>query len=120
MSVMNIHLGSIDQVPLGQGRCFVIGPEEIAVFRTRDGRLCAAENRCPHRQGPLSEGIIGADKVVCPLHGHKFSLTTGQGSEAQDCLKVFKVWENNQNIVIQLDLSPSLFKESQPCAKAAH
>ena len=106
MSMMNIHLGTIEQIPLGQGRCFIVGRQEVAVFRTRDGRIFAVENRCPHRQGPLAEGVIGADTVICPLHGHKFNLMTGQGNEAHECVKVFKAWEHNRNIVIQIDLSP--------------
>ena len=54
-----INLGSVSRIPLGQGRCYVVGAEEIAVFRQRDGRLFATQNRCPHRQGALSEGGMG-------------------------------------------------------------
>ena len=59
ITVTRINLGCVAAIPLGQGRCYVVGGQEIAVFRQRDGQLFAAENRCPHRQGPLSEGIIG-------------------------------------------------------------
>ena len=104
MGMMDFNIGSIDQVPEGQGRCFVLGRQQVAVFRSRDGRIFAVQNNCPHRQGPLSEGIIGSDTVVCPLHGHKFNLMTGKGSEAHECIKVFKVRENNRNIVVQMDL----------------
>jgi nitrite reductase (NADH) small subunit len=64
------NLGSVQKIPLGQGRCYIVEGEEIAVFRQRDGRLFATQNRCPHRQGPLFEGVSGAGKVICPLHGH--------------------------------------------------
>ena len=96
-----INLGSIDQVPMGQGLCFDVLGQEIAVFRSRKGEWFAVENRCPHRQGPLSEGIIGDGKVVCPLHGHKFDLTTGQGSDGHECVKAFKVLEKQGNIVME-------------------
>src|SRR5215813_15110438 len=59
ITLTRINLGSATAIPLGQGRCYVVGGQEIAVFRQRDGRLFATENRCPHRRGPLSEGIVG-------------------------------------------------------------
>ncbi len=100
MEHMRIHLGSVEQIPLGQGRCFKIGFHDVAVFRYRDGRLGATENRCPHRGGPLAEGIIGDGKVVCPLHGHKFDLRTGEGSGAPECVKAFKVFEEKVSEVV--------------------
>lgn len=97
---MLINLGDIDQIPIGQGRCFLFKEEEIAVFRSRGGEIFAIENKCPHRQGPLAEGIIGAGKVICPLHGHKFDLKTGKGSESAECVRIFNVSiENNQLIL---------------------
>jgi nitrite reductase (NADH) small subunit len=89
----SINLGSIEKIPLGQGRCFIVGSEEIAIFRQRDGRFFAVQNRCPHRQGPLAEGVIGGGKVICPLHSHKFNLETGHGSEPDECVKTFSVGE---------------------------
>jgi nitrite reductase (NADH) small subunit len=83
-----VNLGSVSRIPVGQGRCYVIGPDEIAVFRQRDGRLFAVQNRCPHRQGPLSEGVIGEGHVICPLHAHRFNLTSGEGSEPNECVRV--------------------------------
>ena len=105
MANMRINLGSVDQVPLGQGRCFMVGVHEVAIFRSRAGLFFAIENICPHRGGPLSEGIIGDGKVVCPLHGHKFDLASGQGSEAQECVKTFKAFEENKNIVLLFDFA---------------
>ena len=96
-----IFLGSIDQIPVGQGRCFIVDGEEIAVFRARDGRIFAVENRCPHRGGPLAEGVIGDGKVVCPLHGHKFDLTSGRGSEPRECVTVFRVWQENGQMIVE-------------------
>lgn len=96
-----LNLGSIENIPLGQGTCFIIQQEEVAVFRSRDGKLFAIENMCPHRQGPLSGGIMGDGKVVCPLHGHKFDLATGQGSEGHECVKVYKIWEKKGEIFLE-------------------
>jgi len=73
-----VNLGNVNDIPLGQGACYIVKGAEIAVFRARDGKVSAIENRCPHRQGPLSEGVVGNGKVVCPLHGHKFDLASGK------------------------------------------
>ncbi len=86
-----IPIGSLESISPGQGRCFLVNGEEIAVFRQRDGRVFAVQNRCPHRRGPLSEGLVGAGKVICPLHAHRFDLESGKSSEPKECLKTFRV-----------------------------
>jgi nitrite reductase (NADH) small subunit len=97
-----VRLGSVSRIPAGQGRCYVVGSEEIAVFRQRDGRLFATQNRCPHRQGPLSEGVMGGGHVICPLHGHRFNLEGGAGSEGGECLKVYRVTDADGEILLNL------------------
>ena len=93
------NLGSVNKIPLGQGMCFVVCGEEVAVFRQRDGRIFATHNRCPHRQGPLSEGVIGNGSVLCPLHAHKFDLATGKGVE-HECVKTYPVREDSGEIIL--------------------
>jgi len=102
ITVQTVSLGSVSRIPAGQGRCYVIGAEEIAVFRQRDGRLFATQNRCPHRQGPLSEGVMGGGHVICPLHGHRFNLEGGAGSETGECLKVYRVTDADGEILLNL------------------
>jgi nitrite reductase (NADH) small subunit len=101
-----VALGSLEKIPLGQGRCFIVGGEEIAVFRQRDGRLFASQNRCPHRQGPLAEGVIGGGKVICPLHAHKFDLSSGQGGEKGECIRLYAVREVNGQVQVTLGTPP--------------
>jgi nitrite reductase (NADH) small subunit len=72
------NLGPVERIPLGEGRDFQIGEEEIAIFRARDNRVFALQSTCPHRSGPLADGIIGNGIVVCPLHSYKFKLATGR------------------------------------------
>lgn len=54
---------------------------EIGVFRTDDDRVFALNNRCPHKGGPLSQGIVYGDKVACPLHSWKINLVDGKAEE---------------------------------------
>jgi len=103
LTLTRVNLGSTAAIPLGQGRCYIIGGQEIAVFRQRDGRIFACENRCPHRQGPLSEGIVGGGRVICPLHAHQFDLQSGAGSETHECVAVHEIEEADGNIVMRLE-----------------
>ena len=54
---------------------------DIGVFRTEDDRIFAINNTCPHKAGPLSQGIVYGDKVACPLHSWKISLVDGKAEE---------------------------------------
>ena len=98
-----INLGRTIRIPLGQGRCYLVGSDEIAVFRQRDGRIFATKNRCPHQQGPLAEGVLGNGRIACPLHGHQFDLVTGAGSEPAECVRVCSVKEVAGDIVLSLN-----------------
>ncbi len=97
-----INLGSIEKIPLGQGRSFNIEGQQVAVFRQRDGTIFATQSACPHKQGPLAEGIVGGGKVICPLHAHKFDLATGVGSEPHECVKTYAVREQDGAILLSL------------------
>jgi nitrite reductase (NADH) small subunit len=72
-------VASVDQIGLGQGRCFMAGARKIALFRLRNGKVYALDAVCPHRGGPLADGVVGHETVVCPFHGYKFSLIDGRG-----------------------------------------
>jgi nitrite reductase (NADH) small subunit len=87
-----INLGPVERIPLGEGREFTVKGELVAVFRMRAGRLHATQAKCPHREGPLADGIIGGDRVICPLHAFKFELDTGQpiGNECES-LKTYQI-----------------------------
>ena len=109
-----IVLGPTSQVPIGQGRCFVVQGHAIAVFRSRKEEIFAVENRCPHRGGPLADGVIGSGKVICPLHGHKFDLATGMGSEARECVRTFKVWSDDGQLMMENERVEKHFQHVPP------
>lgn len=72
------NLGPLSRVAEGEGRNFQVEDITVAVFRTRYGKIFATQASCPHKNGPLADGIVGADKVICPLHSYKFDLATGE------------------------------------------
>jgi nitrite reductase (NADH) small subunit len=73
-----IEIGSPQDIPARGARVVSTPDGEVAVFRTAAGPVFAIRNRCPHRGGPLSEGIVTGERVTCPLHNWVIDLTTGQ------------------------------------------
>jgi nitrite reductase (NADH) small subunit len=88
-----VRVTQCENIPLREGRSIKIDTREIAIFRLGD-RFLAIDNRCPHKGGPLSEGIVSGNTVVCPLHAWKIDLGTGsvvnQASE-QPCVTTYPV-----------------------------
>src|SRR5207247_475679 len=86
------NLGPVSGIPLGEGRAFQVGSLTVAVFRTRTGELFATQATCPHKAGPLADGIVGGGRVICPLHAYTFDLATGQSAvDTCDALAVYPV-----------------------------
>ncbi len=74
---VGVELGRLDEVPVGEGRTFAVDGAQIAVFRLRDGSLRAIDAVCPHKGGPLADGLADGRVVVCPLHGYTFDMCSG-------------------------------------------
>jgi nitrite reductase (NADH) small subunit len=95
-------LGPVDQIPLGEGRAFGIDGEQVAVFRLRDGSLRALSAVCPHREGPIADGTIDGQVVICPLHQHAFDLATGCSTTGAGPLRTYQVTaDEDRNIVLR-------------------
>lgn len=72
-----IDIGAVEDVPLRGARVVRTRRGCLAVFRTGDGEVFALDDRCPHKRGPLSQGIVHGRAVTCPLHNWVISLETG-------------------------------------------
>lgn len=79
-----IDIAALDDIPRQGARVVKTHDGCIAVFRTADDRVFALDDRCPHKGGPLSEGIVHGTSVTCPLHAWVFDLNTGQAQGADD------------------------------------
>jgi len=76
-----VNIGPLSQIPPGEGRNFEIGGVRVAVFHTRAGQVFATQAACPHKGGPLADGLTDGASVVCPLHDRVFAFATGAGAD---------------------------------------
>ena len=85
-----LDIGPVDQIAPGNARTLPVrGGEEIAIFHTLDNQFYALVNKCPHKQGPLSQGIVHGNVVTCPLHNWNISLKSGEAlGEDEGCVPV--------------------------------
>ena len=84
MTMKWVEVGSIDDIPMRGARCVNTPEGRIAVFRTAEGQVFAIEDHCPHKGGPLSQGIVHGTAVTCPLHNWVISLETGKALGADE------------------------------------
>ncbi|WP_271398862.1 nitrite reductase (NAD(P)H) small subunit [Salinicoccus roseus] len=81
-----------EMVPL-IGKKVYVNDEEIGLFLTDNSDLKAIGNKCPHQQGPLTEGTVSGNHVYCPLHDTKVSLDTGAAQEPDEHLGCVNTYE---------------------------
>lgn len=84
MSNEFIAIGEIDDIPRRGARCVNTAFGRIAVFRTAEDDVFAMDDRCPHKGGPLSEGMVHGRAVTCPLHNFVISLESGAALGADE------------------------------------
>jgi nitrite reductase (NADH) small subunit len=79
-----IEIGTINDIPRRGARCVNTPNGRIAVFRTMEDQIFAIDDHCPHKGGPLSQGIVHGASVTCPLHNWVISLETGKALGADE------------------------------------
>ncbi|OSQ35575.1 nitrite reductase small subunit NirD [Thalassospira mesophila] len=101
-----VDIGPLDGIPVQGARTLQTASDRIAVFRTLDNQVFALLDRCPHKQGPLSQGIVHGHFVTCPLHNMVFSLETGLAQGADDGCAA-KMETRLENGMVRVGLTPS-------------
>ncbi len=79
-----VDIGALEDIPVRGSRVIKTKLGCVALFRTHEDKVFAVDDRCPHKGGPLSEGIVHGEAVTCPLHNWVFSLKTGQAQGADE------------------------------------
>lgn len=97
-------IGTLGDIPQRGARCVVTPEGRIGVFRTHDDRIFAIEDQCPHKGGPLSQGIVHGASVTCPLHNWVISLETGLAQGADEgAVRTIPVKVEDGRILVALD-----------------
>ncbi|HWF35573.1 MAG TPA: nitrite reductase small subunit NirD [Solirubrobacteraceae bacterium] len=100
-----IRVCSVEDVPLGEGRAVAVGGHRVAVFRAEDGWF-ALDASCPHRGGPLADGIVASRTVICPLHERRFDLATGEErSSGSHCVATHRVEVRGEDVYLDGNLT---------------
>jgi len=100
-----VDVGAVIDVPLRGARRVPTPDGDVAVFRTGDNQLYALKDRCPHKDGPLSQGMVHGRSVTCPLHAWKIDLATGEplGADAgKGCTPVMPLKVQDGRILLGL------------------
>ena len=95
--------GKLDRIPARGARLVTTNLGDVALFRTGDNQCFALADSCPHRQGPLSQGIVHGTKVTCPLHELVIDLETGKAvAPDTGCTSVYRVKIEEGQVYLQL------------------
>jgi nitrite reductase (NADH) small subunit len=103
-SVNKVLVAKSNDLSIGIGRRVQVDGIEIALFKQEDQSIHAVENKCPHKGGPLSEGIVSGEHVFCPLHDRKINVRDGL-VQAPDhgCVKRYDVEIEGENVFVFID-----------------
>ena len=96
-----LDIGALEDIPPRGARVVKTSRGDIAIFRTADDRLFALDDRCPHKGGPLSQGIVQGHGVTCPLHNWMISLETGKAQGADEgCTRTIAVQQRDGRVLL--------------------
>lgn len=100
-----VRVAGIDDLPMLEGRRTTIAGRRVAVFRLLDG-LSAIDATCPHRGGPLQDGLVADNCVTCPLHDRRIDLETGQMIGYEGAVHVHEVQQAGGDVWVRLSDGP--------------
>lgn len=96
-----LEITTLNQIPVLGSRVVEMDDMRIAIFRGKDDSVYAIKDACPHKQGPLSQGIMHGNSVTCPLHNWKIDLTSGEAMGADEgCTNVYDTKVENGKVYL--------------------
>lgn len=106
MSEKWINVGSVSDIPKDGARVVKTAQGDIAVFRNMQDEIFALRDKCPHKGGPLSQGIIYGRKVACPLHNWHIELDSGKAAMPDEgCAATYPI--KVEGGMVMLSLTPN-------------
>ncbi|OLS39036.1 nitrite reductase [Alkalihalophilus pseudofirmus] len=103
-SVKKVLVGTTQELSVGIGKRVKVEGIELALFKQEDHTVHAVENKCPHKGGPLSEGIVSGEHVFCPLHDWKVNVRDGQvQAPDQGCVNRYDVEIEGEQVYVFIE-----------------
>ena len=97
------EITTLDEIPVLGSRVIETDTVNIAIFRGTNDNIFAIKDECPHKKGPLSQGIMHGDSVTCPLHNWKISLTSGEALGADEgCTNTYNTKVEDGKVFLSL------------------
>jgi nitrite reductase (NADH) small subunit len=97
------QVATLEEIPLLGTRVVALEQGNIALFRTGEGEVFALHDKCPHKGGPLSQGIIHGKKVACPLHNWNINLEDGKAvAPDEGCARVVPCKIENGGVLLRM------------------
>ena len=93
-------IGTLDQIPRGEGRNFEVAGKVVAVFRTHADEVLACQANCPHLNGPLADGMLGGTTIMCPLHDRMYDLRTGKVLVGECDIEIYPVRKTTDGVLL--------------------
>jgi nitrite reductase (NADH) small subunit len=97
----DLYACRVDDVPLGEGRAITLDGRRVAIFRSAAGWY-ALDAACPHRGGPLADGIVCDNAVICPLHDRRYDLASGAALNAGEGVTAHGVSLDGERVLVTL------------------
>lgn len=98
-----VEVAKLEDIPPLGSRVLETDTVKIAVFRTSADEIFAIKDACPHKQGPLSQGIVHGTSVTCPLHNWKIDLASGAAlGPDEGCTNTYATKVENGNVFLAL------------------
>ena len=96
-----IDIAALNDIPLRGARVVKTKLGCVAIFRTAEDKVFAIDDACPHKNGPLSEGIVHGNAVTCPLHNWVIDLNTGMAQGADEGrVNTYEIRVENDRILL--------------------
>ena len=107
------RITQIENIPPRQGRSVRLGAADVAIFNL-DGRFLTIDNQCPHKGGPLCDGIVSGMTVVCPLHGWRIDLESGVAARASlpACVTTYPTQVEDGIVMVDLTAGSRILEDA--------
>jgi nitrite reductase (NADH) small subunit len=104
VAAVGLYACGVDDIPPGEGRAITLDGRRIAIFRAAGGWY-ALDAACPHRGGPLADGIVCDRAVICPLHDRRFDLESGAPLTTGDGVAAHAVEVRDDRVFVTLGVA---------------